>query len=481
MLYLIDSSAKNSFGHNLEYLERITLCAKSQSVILGNKELDPNGDSRYRPTFEFSTWDFGRFGLQRKKSKIQGSRDSKSLRSSKSLLITEELIEKTSEFVARFIGKQVLYLVCLSKQSRSFFRDIAEGLADADHLSTILVSTANARELLGLKRWLRLSGNGESRIVVILRRPILDLRSIPEIPLMFFDALIHIALIRNLANRVSFVADTPELAASVNRRTGVSINEVPAMGFDTQTKVSTGPLEIAIAPNFRPETRFSFKDATSLRELGDASRPILDSSSYRQLLSTTRSLVLPYDPLRYRLRSSGIFTEALTLGILPIVPTGTSMSREITKLNSSILQKFEHRLELKVGDKLDLSQFGQENFLFTLESSSSGSLVLEFSDSLSRVKKQTCDFYAKGSKDSFFFQSSKQVFFSFKTEKMFFEDERLLSISVNRVPTRLFGASYLEDDLEGIVRLTKEIEFQGSDTALIQLHSPASICRLLEI
>jgi hypothetical protein len=481
MLYLIDSSAKHFFGHNLEYLKRISLCAKSQSIILGNRDLDSRGDSRCRPTFEFGTWDFGRFGLQRKKFNGKEYRHSKTLRSSKSTLVAEEIIEKTASVVAKCIGRQILLLVAFSKQSRCYFRDITEGLAESGHSSTLLVSTANARELLGLRRWLGFAGSTKSKVTVILRRPIVDLHAIPEIPLIFFDAVIQIALLRDLARNVNFVADTPALAASITRRTGVTVTEVPAMGFEVVLKNLTSQFDVAVAPNSRQETRYSFNSSTIVPDLGQIKGANLDSSSYRQLLLTTRSLVLPYDPLRYRLRSSGIFAEALTLGILPIVPTGTSMSREITKLNSTILPKSEYCYNLKVGDRLDLSQFGEENFLMTLEPEVAGSYVLEFSDSASNTMKSTCDFFISDSKDSFFFQSTDQVFFSFSTRKKLLKDERALRISVHKIPSRLFGACYFENGLERALIITKDMEFSGSDNSLIRTHSPASICKSLGI
>jgi hypothetical protein len=157
------------------------------------------------------------------------------------------------------------------------------------------------------------------------------------------------------------------------------------------------------------------------------------------------------------------------------------MSREITKLNSTILPKSEYCYNLKVGDRLDLSQFGEENFLMTLEPEVAGSYVLEFSDSASNTMKSTCDFFISDSKDSFFFQSTDQVFFSFSTRKKLLKDERALRISVHKIPSRLFGACYFENGLERALIITKDMEFSGSDNSLIRTHSPASICKSLGI
>jgi len=481
MLYLIDSSAKNSLGHNLEYLDRVSSVVQSQFLILGNKELNSARSSSYRPTFEFATWDFGRFGFRKRKLKSQEAQGSKTLRPSKSLLITEKFIEKLAGLTARIIGRFVLFAVGYTQQTRCFHRDLRKGLCDVTSPSTILVSTTNTRELVGLNKWAHNFPKDGFLISVILRRPLLDLRSYLEIPFLYIDALIYISAIRELKNEVRFFADTPSLAAQLSKRTSVTITHIPTLGFEIQKNKPKGHLQFAIAPNSRPETRFLNEDLTQIPQLSVSGKVSIDSKSYRELLSTTKSIVLPYDPLRYRSRSSGIFAEALTLGILPVVPTGTSMSREIAKLNSNILPVPECVMELKVGDKIDFGQFGQEDLLITLEANFLASIILEITKGNGVIKRSTHDFFETGSIDSFLIQSVKPTILSFKMGRIYFQRDNALTIRVNRIGHSLFGAPYLEGDLPGVLSLLNQVDFCSRNQAAIKEHSPKSIACCLEI
>jgi hypothetical protein len=481
MLYLIDSSAKNSHGHNLEYLERISENTKSQILILGNRELESDEKSTYRSTFEFGTWDFGRFGFKKSKLKQQGAKSSKTLRSSRASLITEKLIEVTAEYIARRLGKLALFTVKFTKQSRCFRRDLASGLFDLNPASTILLSTANARELVGLSNWINRSPIQECSISVILRRPLLDLRTYLEIPFLFIDALIYISVIQELRNKVHFFADTPGLAALLSKVTAQSIKHVPSLGFEVQINKEKVPLQVAIAPNSRPETRFSIQAFTPIPELSASLEANLDSKSYRDLLLTTKSIVLPYDPLRYRTRSSGIFAEALTLGILPIVPTGTSMSREITKLNSKVLPPPEFKLELRIVTKIDLGEFGQNDFLITLTADFYGSIVLEISQGDNDIRRSTHDFFEGDTIDSFVIRTTKQTLLSFKVDQILAQRDQTLNVAVNKIGPLLYGIPYLEGDLPGALSHLKMITFCSVPQTAIEEHSPKSIYNRLEI
>lgn len=481
MLYLIDSSAKNSLGHNLEYLKRISEATESQSLILGNRKLESFEKSNYRPTFEFGTWDFGRFGFKRSKLKQQGVKGSKTLRSSRTLLITEKFIEVSAESIARFLGRLVLFTVKFTKQSRCFRRDLAIGLSDLGPDSTILLSTANTRELVGLINWINRSPIQECSISVILRRPLLDLRTYFEIPFLFIDALIYISVIRELGNKVHFFADTPGLVARLSKMTAQTIEHVPSLGFAVQINMEKVPLQFAIAPNSRPETRFSRQAFSSIPELSNSIEANLDSRNYRNLLLTTKSIVLPYDPLRYRTRSSGIFAEALTLGILPIVPTGTSMSREISKLNSKVLPPPEFNMELKIGSKIDLGVFGQNDFLITLEANFYGSIVLEISQGDSDVRRSTHDFSEGDTIDSFLIRPTKQAMLSFKVDRILAQRGQTLNVTVNKIGSSLYGFPYLEGDLLWVLSHLKMVTFGSGAQPAINEHSPQSICNRLEI
>jgi hypothetical protein len=368
-----------------------------------------------------------------------------------------------------------------SKQSRCFRRDLSKGLREVNPESTILVSTANARELIGLSRWIIESEPNRYSISVILRRPIVDLRSFIELPLIFVDALVYISAIRKLANKVKFCADTPGLAARISERSGKKIKYVAAMGFELQTKKSNPRLDVAIAPNSRRETRHGAQGLHSISDLRLQAKVDLDSKKYRELLLTTRSIVLPYDPLRYRSRSSGVFAEALTLGILPIVPTGTSMSREITFLNSKILPSPEFIFELKAGKRIDLSQFGQEDLLITFKANNLCALVLEIFDSTFGIRKSAHDFFETNSADSFLIRPSQRTLMSFHSDQTFPVQNNSLTIIVHNLEDRLFGAPYLEGDLHSVLSLTKKISFCRDGDFTIREHAPASIRRVLGI
>jgi hypothetical protein len=481
MLYLIDSSAKNSVGHNLEYLLRISETVASPYLILGNKELGPDKNPSYRPTFEFATWDFGRFGFYKKDRKEQVTGESRTLRSSISLLVTEKVIETLATFIAKFAGRFIILSSRYTKQSRCFYRDLRNGLSDFETGSTVLLSTMNARELVGLRRWANQFSKGSYSINVILRRPMLDLRSYYEIPFIFIDALIYISAIRELANEARFFADTPGLAARLTKRTVKTVEHVPALGFELQINIPKGPLEIAIAPNLRSETRFSSQDLTFIPELNAVREFSLDSKRYRDLLSTTKSILLPYDPLRYRLRSSGIFVEALTLGIIPVVPTGTSMSREISKLNSKVLQAPAFTVDLVMGGKIELGQFVQEDLIITLDANFYGSVVIEISHDGFNTRKSTHDFFESHSRDSFFIRPSKQTSMSFKVDRIYFQRGQQLNIKVYKTGNSLFGVPYLEGEIPSVLALLKTVTFCSIYQDEIGAHSPKSICDYLAI
>jgi hypothetical protein len=240
-------------------------------------------------------------------------------------------------------------------------------------------------------------------------------------------------------------------------------------------------LEFAIAPNSRPETRFSAQDLTSIPELSSSIEGNLDSKSYRDLLSTTKSIVLPYDPLRYRSRSSGIFAEALTLGILPIVPTGTSMSREIAHLNSNTLPTPESMIEMKIGGQIDLGIYNREDLLITLQASFCGSMVLEIAEGSEGIRRSIHDFFEPECLDMFYIKPSQHTVISFKLDRFIYSPDHRLTIKVNKIEKSLFGVPYLEGDLPMVLALLKRVTFCRRLQATVNEHSPKSICNRLEI
>jgi glycosyltransferase involved in cell wall biosynthesis len=57
----------------------------------------------------------------------------------------------------------------------------------------------------------------------------------------------------------------------------------------------------------------------------------LGAEDYAHWLNRCRVILLPYDALAYRERTSGIFTEAIIAGRLPLVTEGTWMAGELER------------------------------------------------------------------------------------------------------------------------------------------------------
>ncbi|MTA26555.1 MAG: hypothetical protein F2559_01615 [Actinobacteria bacterium] len=480
-MYLIDSSAKNLSGHNLEYLKRISEKTKSEFLILGRKDLISDVNPKYRPTFEFGTWDFGRFGFSVKYREESLGQNAKTLKPTLRFIITEKYLEKIAAVLAKKLQGLILLIVSLSKQSRCYRRDLRNGLKGMKLESTILISTANARELIGLSGWIAESDPNRYSISVILRRPIVDLRSFIELPLIFVDALLYISVIQKLANKVKFFADTPGLAARISERSGKEIGCVAAMGFEKQNEKLDSLLDVAVAPNSRIETRYELNGLHNIPDLSSQMKINLDSNKYRELLSRTRSVVLPYDPLRYRSRSSGVFAEALTLGILPVVPTGTSMSRELTNLNSKILPTPKFVTELAFGEAIDIGQFGQEELLVTVKSNFKCSLILEILDGGIRITRSAHDFFESNAVDSFLIRPTNNTILSLKSDRSFIHHRDKFGIAFTQLNETLFGIPYLPGDLPLALSLLKTTIFHSADHSKIKEHSPSSICQSLGI
>lgn len=58
---------------------------------------------------------------------------------------------------------------------------------------------------------------------------------------------------------------------------------------------------------------------------------VLSREDYINLLHTVDIILLPYDPILYRLQTSGIFTESVCAGKIPLVREGTWMASELRK------------------------------------------------------------------------------------------------------------------------------------------------------
>jgi hypothetical protein len=120
----------------------------------------------------------------------------------------------------------------------------------------------------------------------------------------------------------------------------------------------------------------------------------LSMEEYSNLLLNSSIIVLPYDPLNYYARSSGIVAEALTVGIPVIVPSGSWLSRQFTQ------KIYEYHLSLKKKltslDPLPWSKLKWHSF-GNMRIPSSGNDFLFFSDYSQRlildVKTPNAEYY----------------------------------------------------------------------------------------
>jgi hypothetical protein len=86
-------------------------------------------------------------------------------------------------------------------------------------------------------------------------------------------------------------------------------------------------------------------------------------------------ILLPYDPIAYQERTSGIFTEAIIAGKIPLVTPNTWMAYELSKyqLDKDLVIQWDHPekvltqlLEIKnnpqIQDKLETMKTAYQNF-----------------------------------------------------------------------------------------------------------------------
>lgn len=82
-----------------------------------------------------------------------------------------------------------------------------------------------------------------------------------------------------------------------------------------------------------------------------------DPNEYRELLTNSSIILLPYDNNNYYARSSGILVEALSCGIPVLVPSGTWLARQFVEevyLYHASLREKMHTIESLEGKNLDI-------------------------------------------------------------------------------------------------------------------------------
>lgn len=123
-----------------------------------------------------------------------------------------------------------------------------------------------------------------------------------------------------------------------------------AVGDLWESHVRTGRLRFVVQSNFNVPggepsaavARAQLEQSASPGMLDLLTEP-LDSDGYREALSSSSALLLPYDPQNYYARSSGICAEALAQGIPVAVPAGSWMSRQFAA------RAYEHQDGLRAG------------------------------------------------------------------------------------------------------------------------------------
>ncbi len=239
----------------------------------------------------------------------------------------------------------------------------------------VIVPHANARELFGISRWLRtLAPDRRPRIVFIFINPELrwklsdDRRSVVG-EFSFYRLGANLLAELMPKDRVVYFADNQLLRETIanvlNRPCGhcpmtidyFAAEDVPGDSDDPEW----APAHIGVLGEFRREKGSSVvveviqkfcearpgrdifvqvQDAEQakamdqrLRSHGGRSLHIhggqLSPRSYARRLESLEILLLPYVKDRYVMRTSGIFAEAVTHGIVTVVPRGTWMAEQL--------------------------------------------------------------------------------------------------------------------------------------------------------
>jgi glycosyltransferase involved in cell wall biosynthesis len=101
----------------------------------------------------------------------------------------------------------------------------------------------------------------------------------------------------------------------------------------TNTCLATGKAHFIVQCNYNipdgePKARLARTQLELAPEFVTLYKQPLTSQAYRRLLLSSDLLLLPYDPVNYYARSSGILVESLAAGIPVIVPSGCWLARQ---------------------------------------------------------------------------------------------------------------------------------------------------------
>lgn len=263
----------------------------------------------------------------------------------------------------------------------SDFLDIAMSFAadcrkifcgDIRSTDIILIPYATEKEILGLALWLnQIEKSHRPKIAFIVHRPEFSWQISPDRKnckgdFRYWRYAMN-RLVTASSGRILAASTNPRLADLLTSGTKQKFYPIGMPTFDTSSPPSPAPtkdIDLGMVGEFRsergsdfiaqtliesaiamPETRYlvqvkTLQQAEKLQaEFAEAGRKDslkvavgdIDSARFLFNLRRCRWLVAPYHPERYRMRSSGVFSQAAGYGIPMLVPEGTWLADRVVE------------------------------------------------------------------------------------------------------------------------------------------------------
>ncbi len=252
------------------------------------------------------------------------------------------------------------------------------GATRRDH---VFIHTVGFHELVDLHRWLL-----QTDMTSLPRFHILCRRDLDEAPpgsdgrIAFESAVRALCKLSRIGLGIRFYTDTPELSLHYSESTGVGFvtlpipfgvgvletametrapelvvrastqicylgdardekgyQHIPAAIDGLPADLRQGQMHFVLQSNFSqpggdPQVaRARARLQTMPRLLVDLRLKPLSDPEYFDVLAASDATFVTYDAVNYARRSSGVFTESLYAGVIPIVPAGTSMAAQLPK------------------------------------------------------------------------------------------------------------------------------------------------------
>lgn len=249
----------------------------------------------------------------------------------------------------------------------------------ATHRDHVFIHTVGFYEPVELHRMvLQTDMNALPRIHLLCRRDLDEAPPESEARIAFELAIQGLCKLSQIGLDIRFYTDTPELSLHYSESTGVRFVTLPLpFGIDVletametraperATRANTqicylgdardekgyqhipaaidglpsalrqGQMQFVLQSNFNkpggePEVaRARARLQTMPRLLVDLRLKPLSDPEYFDVLASSDATFVTYDEVNYARRSSGVFTESLYAGVIPIVPAGTSMAAQL--------------------------------------------------------------------------------------------------------------------------------------------------------